>query len=82
MLTNVRIVWFANLAENFNVSLPYIQIKTIKKRDSKFGLALVIESIKSSGNYILGFKTENIEVILTELSKLQKVFVEKPVFGV
>eukprot|EP00960_Hanusia_phi_P051957 761140-Hanusia_phi.AAC.2 len=29
-LTNVRIVWFANLAENFNVSIPYIQIKNIK----------------------------------------------------
>ncbi|RYH26658.1 Bardet-Biedl syndrome 5 protein [archaeon] len=25
-LTNVRIVWHANLAANFNVSLPYIQI--------------------------------------------------------
>lgn len=25
-LTNVRVVWHANLAANFNVSLPYIQI--------------------------------------------------------
>lgn len=25
-LTNVRLVWHANLASNFNVSLPYIQI--------------------------------------------------------
>jgi Bardet-Biedl syndrome 5 protein len=25
-LTNVRIVWHANLAANFNVSLPYVQI--------------------------------------------------------
>lgn len=25
-LTNVRIVWHANLAENFNISIPYIQI--------------------------------------------------------
>ncbi len=25
-LTNVRIVWHANLAANFNVSLPYMQI--------------------------------------------------------
>jgi hypothetical protein len=25
-LTNVRIVWHANLAVNFNVSLPYLQI--------------------------------------------------------
>jgi Bardet-Biedl syndrome 5 protein len=25
-LTNVRLVWHANLAANFNVSLPYMQI--------------------------------------------------------
>eukprot|EP00727_Mastigamoeba_balamuthi_P002455 m51a1_g12206 putative bardet-biedl syndrome 5 protein homolog (208) ;mRNA; f:3551-4405 len=25
-VTNVRLVWFANLAENFNVSIPYIQM--------------------------------------------------------
>lgn len=26
LITNVRIVWFADLAENFNVSIPYLQI--------------------------------------------------------
>ncbi len=25
-ITNVRVVWHANLAQNFNVSIPYIQI--------------------------------------------------------
>lgn len=25
-ITNVRLVWFANLAENFNVSMPYLQL--------------------------------------------------------
>ena len=25
-LTNVRVVWHANLAENFNVSIPYVQV--------------------------------------------------------
>lgn len=28
-LTNVRIVWHANLAANFNVSLPYMQIVSL-----------------------------------------------------
>ena len=27
--TNVRVVWFANLAENFNVSIPYMQFATL-----------------------------------------------------
>lgn len=26
VITNIRVVWFAKLAENFNVSIPYIQI--------------------------------------------------------
>lgn len=26
IVTNIRIVWFADLAENFNVSIPYLQI--------------------------------------------------------
>lgn len=25
-ITNVRVVWHANLAENFNVSMPYLQM--------------------------------------------------------
>ena len=25
-ITNVRVVWHANLAENFNVSIPYLQV--------------------------------------------------------
>merc|ERR1711988_1580956 len=41
-ITNVRLVWHANLAENFNVSIPYLQIKTVRVRDSKFGKALVV----------------------------------------
>lgn len=28
-LTNVRIVWHANLAANFNVSLPYMQVVSL-----------------------------------------------------
>jgi Bardet-Biedl syndrome 5 protein len=27
-ITNVRLVWHANLAENFNVSIPYLQVMT------------------------------------------------------
>jgi Bardet-Biedl syndrome 5 protein len=38
------VIWHAELNENFNVSVPYYQTKSIKIRDSKFGLALVIET--------------------------------------
>ena len=43
-ITDVRLIWHAELNENFNVSVPYYQTKSIKIRDSKFGLALVVET--------------------------------------
>lgn len=61
--TNVRVIWFAQLAENFNVSLPWVQVKCIKVRDSKYGTALVIETSEFSGGYILGFRVENVEEV-------------------
>ena len=35
-ITNVlfRVVWFANLVENFKVSTSYLQIKSVRIRDS------------------------------------------------
>merc|ERR1719267_98972 len=57
-ITNVRLVWHANLAENFNVSIPYLQMKQVRVRDSKFGPALVIETSVRSGGYILGFRVD------------------------
>lgn len=61
LITNVRIVWFASLAENFNVSIPYMQIKAANVRNSKFGQALVLETRPSSGAYILGFRADPVE---------------------
>lgn len=53
-VTNVRLVWHANLVETFNVSIPYMQIASVRVRESKFGQALVVETHSSSGGYMLG----------------------------
>lgn len=84
-LTNVRLVWHANLASNFNVSLPYMQIKTLKVRDSKFGYALVLETFARSGGYILGFRIdpkEKLDEAFKELVNLHQVYATTPNFGV
>lgn len=84
-VTNVRLVWHANLAENFNVSIPYLQIKGIKVRDSKFGHALVIETSSRSGGYILGFRIdpyEKLSEVFKEIQTLHQVYSSSPVFGV
>ena len=84
-ITNVRLVWHANLAENFNVSIPYMQIRVIKVRDSKFGHALVIETSPRSGGYILGFRMDPMEALtrtFQEIKTLHAVYATSPIFGV
>ena len=107
-------VWFANLAESFNVSLPYLQvsafpllqqyigayicpvycsyaapapnitlpyptlqqIKQVKVRESKFGMALVLETTAQSGGYVLGFKIdpkETLDYVFKEINSLWQV---------
>lgn len=84
-ITNVRIVWHANMNDSFNVSIPYLQIRSIKIRDSKFGLALVIESSQQSGGYVLGFKIDPVEKLqeaIKEINSLHRVYSASPIFGV
>jgi len=85
IITNVRVVWYAQMNELFNISIPYIQIASVKLKDSKFGKALVIESSELSGGYILGFRidpAERLEEITKEIISLHKTYSESPIFGV
>mmetsp|Transcript_42597 Transcript_42597/g.87057 ORF Transcript_42597/g.87057 Transcript_42597/m.87057 type:complete len:351 (+) Transcript_42597:193-1245(+) len=84
-LTNVRIVWHANLAENFNVSIPYIQIKSVRVRESKFGPALVLATSPRSGSYVLGFRVDpadKLGLVHKEVQALWETYSSDPVFGV
>ncbi|XP_071542201.1 BBSome complex member BBS5 isoform X3 [Panulirus ornatus] len=85
IITNVRLVWFANMNELFNISLPYLQIASVKVRESKFGMALVVESSEASGGYVLGFRIDPVEKlheVHKEISALYSVYSQCPVFGV
>ncbi|KAL3831669.1 hypothetical protein ACJMK2_023392 [Sinanodonta woodiana] len=84
-ITNVRLVWHANINESFNVSIPYLQMKTVKVRESKFGLALVVESTQQSGGYVLGFRIdpqEKLQATAKEIQSLHRVYSTCPIFGV
>ncbi|KAL0024831.1 hypothetical protein WJX79_002987 [Trebouxia sp. C0005] len=84
-VTNVRLVWHANLVETFNVSIPYMQIASVRVRESKFGQALVVETHASSGGYMLGFKVEpqeRMEKVFTEIETVWQVYSAEPIFGV
>ncbi|KAJ8709393.1 hypothetical protein PYW07_009219 [Mythimna separata] len=85
VVTNVRIVWYADINEVFNVSMPYITIESIIIKDSKFGEALVFMVRRTSGGYVLGFRAdprERLRPLLTELQALHQAYTEKPIFGI
>ncbi|XP_066149725.1 Bardet-Biedl syndrome 5 protein homolog [Euwallacea fornicatus] len=85
IVTNVRFVWFADINEGFNISLPYLQLESVLIKDLKFGRTLVIKSTKRSGSFILGFKVDPEEKLTTlykELTSLHIVFLNNPIYGV
>ncbi|XP_049885753.1 Bardet-Biedl syndrome 5 protein homolog [Pectinophora gossypiella] len=85
IVTNVRVVWYAEINEAFNVSMPYITIESISIRDSKFGEALVFVIRPTSGGYVLGFRAdprERLKPLLAELQTLHQAYTDKPIFGV
>jgi Bardet-Biedl syndrome 5 protein len=84
-ITNIRLVWHADLAENFNVSIPFLQILSVTLRNSKFGKALVIETTYESGHYMLGFRIdpeEKLTEVNQEVLRFHEVYTKKPNFGV
>lgn len=85
IITNIRLVWFADSNESFNISLPYMQIVNLRIRESKYGLALVIQTAQTAGNYVLGFRIdpqEKLHEVYKELSSLFAVYSQTPIFGV
>mmetsp|Transcript_27326 Transcript_27326/g.49152 ORF Transcript_27326/g.49152 Transcript_27326/m.49152 type:complete len:368 (-) Transcript_27326:256-1359(-) len=83
-VTNIRVVWYCNTAESFNVSLPYIQIKAIKKKSvPAFGEVLCFETSAYTGNCLLMFRSENRTAeIHSELNRLLRIYLENPILGV
>nr|AAY55647.1 IP10720p [Drosophila melanogaster] len=85
VVTNIRLVWFADANETFNISLPYLQIESLRVRESKYGPALVIQTAETGGGYVLGFRVdpaERLNELFKELSSLHTVYGEHPNFGI
>ncbi|GMT20190.1 hypothetical protein PFISCL1PPCAC_11487, partial [Pristionchus fissidentatus] len=83
--TNLRVVWFATMSVGYNVSIPFMQLANCRVRDSKFGLALVIDTTAQSGEYILGFRIdpeEKLKNTCKSIQSLQKAANMKPFFGI
>ncbi|XP_037923710.1 Bardet-Biedl syndrome 5 protein homolog isoform X2 [Hermetia illucens] len=85
IITNIRMVWFADVNESFNISLPYMHMSYIKIRESKYGPALVIQTSETGGGYVLGFRIdppERLTRVYQELKSLYAIYSETPNFGI
>lgn len=57
----------------------------IRLRDSKFGVALVIESSEMSGGYVLGFRIDpqqRLQEVLKEIQSMHQAYCSRPILGV
>lgn len=82
ILTNIRLVWFATDNSSFNISLPYIQISRVHLKASKYGPALVVQTIERG--YVLGFRidpSKRLDQIFKELSYIFSIAAEAPNLG-
>ncbi|CAB3403489.1 unnamed protein product [Caenorhabditis bovis] len=85
IITNCRVVWFAELNPLYNVSVPYLTLYSCRVRESKFGMALVLETTSNSGEYVLGFRIdppERLQTTCKTIQSLHKAHLIKPIFGV
>ncbi|XP_014224007.1 Bardet-Biedl syndrome 5 protein homolog isoform X2 [Trichogramma pretiosum] len=85
IISNVRIVWYAEMNEQFNVSMPYLTINSINIRSSKFGPTLVITTTESSGSFILGFRvdpSEELRFLHSKITSIYETYSKSPIFGV
>jgi Bardet-Biedl syndrome 5 protein len=83
ILTNIRILWYSNNIDTFNLSLPWIQIKSIKIKElTKNGKVISVETGKGIVSNNFNFKfSENVETILRDIENYYKESVENPIFG-
>lgn len=84
VITNLRLVWFADLTPDLNVSLPWLCVKSAPSaRSSKFGDVLVI----LSADYRLGFRLDEfptlaaLEPLVEDLKHRRGSMIASPFFA-
>ncbi|KAH8876006.1 Bardet-Biedl syndrome 5 protein like [Schistosoma japonicum] len=85
MLTSIRLVWTSIMNENFNISVPFLQIQMVATRNSKFGEALVVQTTRKAGSYLLGFRIdppESLHNTVKQLGSLHNIYMKSPNFGI
>jgi len=86
ILTNLRIVWLSIQIENFNLTIPWIQMSKIQsKSDSKYEKLISVTIKNYFGGNLYNFYTAKINLfdkILDDMTKAMYYYQEDPLLGV
>jgi hypothetical protein len=86
ILTNLRIVWLSIQYENFNLTIPWIQMSKIQsKGDSKYEKLISVKIKSYFGGNLYNFyiaKTNLFDKILDDMTKAMYYYQEDPLLGV
>eukprot|EP00053_Salpingoeca_punica_P022345 m.6320 g.6320 ORF g.6320 m.6320 type:complete len:175 (+) comp3346_c0_seq1:3-527(+) len=86
ILTNIRFVWFSHFNEQYNVSVPYLQVvSTCVQHNTKFGTAFSIFTGPTTGNLNFGFRLdpeERFRSVYKLLTRLIHMMHASPITGV
>ena len=86
ILTNLRIVWLSIQYENFNLTIPWIQMSKIQsKGDSKYEKLISVKIKSYFGGNLYNFyiaKTNLFDKILDDMTKAMYYYQEEPLLGV
>lgn len=84
-ITNIRVVWFSQTNELYNVSLPYIHVAELQKRELKFGKVMVLKTSQANKGYVLGFRIdpeERLMQVMRKIHRLREVALACPIYGI
>ena len=86
IISNIRLVWFCNNIDNFNLSIPWIQMTSIDSKDNQdYGKLLVIKAHKLFGGNTYIFYSNNQNTInnaINEVLNLKTIYQKKPILGI
>ena len=85
-LTNIRIIWINDKKDNYNLTLPYIQISSVRgENHPSYGISIKIKLTKLYNNFIILFYSSNNtmdEQFCEDFRKQIEKFLKNPIVGI
>lgn len=86
LIGNIRFVWIASSVDNYNLSVPWVQINTVcSQNDTKYGKVMVVETNKFFGGakYLFGCgDPQLLEKMLDDVTKALFYYRDCPTIGI